>query len=186
MNNPCDAAISTWIRCASSGAGTKRPATWSSSRKRPRWRRRRRTAGRRCGWSWPRASTSAASSSTPAAAAARRSWARPEGALLFYWHPLGRQVRIEGRIERVSDQESEEYFDAAPRRPDCCLGLGSERGDRVARGARGKGRRARGEFEGRDVPLPPQLGAATGWSRTSGSSGSTATAASTIALPPRR
>ena len=68
------------------------------------------TAGRRCGLSWPRASMSAASSSTPAAAAVRELGATGRGALLFYWHPLGRQVWIEGRIERVSDRESEEYF----------------------------------------------------------------------------
>jgi pyridoxamine 5'-phosphate oxidase len=46
---------------------------------------------------------------------ARELGATGRGALLFYWHPLGRQVRIEGRIERVSDQESEEYFRTRPR-----------------------------------------------------------------------
>src|SRR5215210_7724098 len=31
------------------------------------------------------------------------------GALLFYWAPLGRQVRIEGLVERVPDEESAAY-----------------------------------------------------------------------------
>jgi pyridoxamine 5'-phosphate oxidase len=36
-------------------------------------------------------------------------------ALLFYWHPLGRQVRVEGRAERVSAEQSDEIFRARPR-----------------------------------------------------------------------
>jgi pyridoxamine 5'-phosphate oxidase len=39
----------------------------------------------------------------------------PRGALLFYWDPLGRQVRIEGSVERVSPAESDEYFATRPR-----------------------------------------------------------------------
>jgi len=35
--------------------------------------------------------------------------ANPRAALLFHWKELGRQVRIEGSVERVSRQESEEY-----------------------------------------------------------------------------
>jgi len=41
--------------------------------------------------------------------------ANPRGALLFYWDPLGRQVRIEGEVERVSGQESDDYFATRPR-----------------------------------------------------------------------
>ncbi|TEW55976.1 pyridoxamine 5'-phosphate oxidase [Psychromonas sp. RZ22] len=36
--------------------------------------------------------------------------ANPFAALLFHWNMLQRQVRIEGRIERISQQESEAYF----------------------------------------------------------------------------
>lgn len=36
--------------------------------------------------------------------------ADPRVALNFYWTPPGKQVRIEGRAERVSDQEADEYF----------------------------------------------------------------------------
>ena len=38
------------------------------------------------------------------------SWA----ALVFFWHDLERQVRVEGRVERISDQESDEYFHSRP------------------------------------------------------------------------
>jgi len=34
----------------------------------------------------------------------------PFAALLFHWNMLQRQVRIEGRIERISHEESEAYF----------------------------------------------------------------------------
>jgi pyridoxamine 5'-phosphate oxidase len=40
--------------------------------------------------------------------------ANPRAALCFYWHGLGRQVRIEGAVERVSRRESEEYFASRP------------------------------------------------------------------------
>jgi pyridoxamine 5'-phosphate oxidase len=39
----------------------------------------------------------------------------PRAALLFYWDPLGRQVRIEGTVERVSQEESGAYFATRPR-----------------------------------------------------------------------
>lgn len=38
----------------------------------------------------------------------------PNAALLFFWLELERQVRIEGRIERVSDEESDEYYQIRP------------------------------------------------------------------------
>jgi len=41
--------------------------------------------------------------------------ANPQAALLFYWDPLGRQVRVEGRVERVSPKESDAYFETRPR-----------------------------------------------------------------------
>jgi pyridoxamine 5'-phosphate oxidase len=34
--------------------------------------------------------------------------------LLFYWPSLERQVRVEGRVERVSDAESDAYFSTRP------------------------------------------------------------------------
>ncbi|MFN2499996.1 MAG: pyridoxamine 5'-phosphate oxidase [Pyrinomonadaceae bacterium] len=41
--------------------------------------------------------------------------ANPQVALVFYWVGLDRQVRVEGRVERVSDAESDEYFKTRPR-----------------------------------------------------------------------
>lgn len=38
----------------------------------------------------------------------------PLAALVMFWHDLERQVRIEGRVERVSDEESDRYFHGRP------------------------------------------------------------------------
>jgi pyridoxamine 5'-phosphate oxidase len=40
--------------------------------------------------------------------------ARPHAALTFLWKELERQVRIEGTVEKVSPQESQEYFATRP------------------------------------------------------------------------
>jgi pyridoxamine 5'-phosphate oxidase len=81
------------------------------------------------------------------------------GALLFYWHPLGRQVRIEGPVERVSGEESEQYFRTRPRGGQIAawasaqsqvIGSRDELDAQVERYER--------EFEGREVPLPSHWG----------------------------
>jgi pyridoxamine 5'-phosphate oxidase len=41
--------------------------------------------------------------------------ANPRAALLFHWRPLGRQVRVEGSVERLSGEESDAYFATRPR-----------------------------------------------------------------------
>ncbi|EYU42518.1 hypothetical protein ABFS82_09G027100 [Erythranthe guttata] len=39
----------------------------------------------------------------------------PHASLLFYWNILNRQVRVEGFVQKVSNEESEEYFCTRPR-----------------------------------------------------------------------
>jgi pyridoxamine 5'-phosphate oxidase len=85
--------------------------------------------------------------------------ANPQAALLFHWRPSGRQVRVEGTVERVSAEESEVYFRTRP--------LGS----RIAAWASPQSRplpgraelerlyeEASARFPGEDVPLPPHWG----------------------------
>ena len=36
--------------------------------------------------------------------------ANPRAALLFHWKSIRRQVRIEGSVEQVSDEQADEYF----------------------------------------------------------------------------
>jgi len=38
----------------------------------------------------------------------------PQAALVFYWAELDRQIRIEGTVELVSDEESDAYFRSRP------------------------------------------------------------------------
>ncbi|MGH3079670.1 MAG: pyridoxamine 5'-phosphate oxidase [Gaiellaceae bacterium] len=81
------------------------------------------------------------------------------GALLFYWHPLGRQVRIEGPVQRVEAADSEAYFRTRPRDGQIAAWASSQsevigsRDDLEARVAE-----LEREFEGGDVPLPPHWG----------------------------
>lgn len=41
--------------------------------------------------------------------------ANPQAALVFHWKSLNRQVRVRGRIERVTAAESDSYFASRPR-----------------------------------------------------------------------
>jgi pyridoxamine 5'-phosphate oxidase len=41
--------------------------------------------------------------------------ANPRGAATLYWRPLYRAVRLEGPVERLSDEESDAYFATRPR-----------------------------------------------------------------------
>lgn len=42
--------------------------------------------------------------------------ANPHAAIVVYWHPLGRQVRVEGPVRRLPAAESDEYFATRPPR----------------------------------------------------------------------
>ena len=46
---------------------------------------------------------------------ARELEANPYGALVIYWAPLDYQIRVEGTVARVSNQESDVYFQTRPR-----------------------------------------------------------------------
>lgn len=87
--------------------------------------------------------------------------ANAHAALCFYWDPMGKQVRVEGRAENVSDEEADAYF--ATRARDSQIGAWasdqsrplSSRAALVARIAKEAAR-----FLGRDVPRPPHW---SGW-----------------------
>jgi len=85
--------------------------------------------------------------------------ARPAVSLLFPWHDLQRQVRVEGSASRVSEEESRAYFATRPRASQ--LGAwASPQSDQVP--SRAELQASYDEVERRfadqDVPLPPHWG----------------------------
>ena len=83
----------------------------------------------------------------------------PRGALLFYWQEPGRQVRVEGEVERVDQAESEAYFRTRPRGGQLAAWASTQSeviGSREELEERF--RAVETQYEGRDVPLPPHWG----------------------------
>jgi pyridoxamine 5'-phosphate oxidase len=85
--------------------------------------------------------------------------ANPRAALLFYWDPLGRQVRVEGRLERTTPAETEAYFHTRPRGAQIAA-LASRQSEVLPDRAELERRVAEleAEHDGREVPLPPAWG----------------------------
>ena len=82
--------------------------------------------------------------------------ANARAALLFHWKPLGRQVRIEGHVEHVSDAEADAYY--ATRARISRLGAWASDQSRVL-AERAELERRLAEYEakypGEDIPRPP-------------------------------
>ncbi len=79
----------------------------------------------------------------------------PFAALVFYWGPLQRQVRVEGRVELLERDESDQYFRTRPRGSQ--LGAWASRQSAVLREREDLNRRFaryQREFAGRDVDPP--------------------------------
>ncbi len=84
--------------------------------------------------------------------------ANPSAALLFHWDPLGRQVRVEGSVERVSDEETAAYVHSRPRASQISA-LASPQSETVASREALEQRVAvlEARYAGTELPLP------TGW-----------------------
>ena len=85
--------------------------------------------------------------------------AHPACSLLFPWHPLQRQVRIEGTASLVDAAESDEYFASRPR-PSQLGAVASPQSERVGSREELDSRLTslEEEYDGRDVPRPPHWG----------------------------
>jgi pyridoxamine 5'-phosphate oxidase len=79
----------------------------------------------------------------------------PAASLVFPWFPMHRQVIVEGRVERVTRAETEEYFATRPRGSQ--LGAWASPQSRVVpdRAAVDAGLAAAVERFGEDGPVPP-------------------------------
>jgi pyridoxamine 5'-phosphate oxidase len=83
----------------------------------------------------------------------------PEAALLFHWEPLGRQVRIEGVVDRVGNEQSDAYFASRPRESQ--LGAIASRQSRPVEDRQTLETEVellRERFADHDVPRPPWWG----------------------------
>jgi pyridoxamine 5'-phosphate oxidase len=90
---------------------------------------------------------------------ARELAANPRAALLFYWDPLGRQVRVEGRAAPVSREEAAGYFATRPRGSQIAAWASRQSGALEGRDElEAEVERRAAEFDGGDVPLPPWWG----------------------------
>jgi pyridoxamine 5'-phosphate oxidase len=82
--------------------------------------------------------------------------ANPRTSLLFFWKSLGRQIRIEGRAERVTNAEADAYYASRPR----ISRLGAWASDQ-SRPLSGRGelenrlRELEDKYPGEDIPRPP-------------------------------
>src|SRR5262245_32068447 len=81
--------------------------------------------------------------------------ANARAALVLYWQELGRQVRVEGRVEVVGGEESAAYWATRPRGSRLSA-AGSPQSDVVPSRAWLEERVA--EVAGTDPPLPPHWG----------------------------
>ncbi len=85
--------------------------------------------------------------------------ANPQGALLFHWKSLRRQIRIEGPVSWATDEESDAYF--ASRGRDSQLGAWASEQSRPLDSRETFEQRfieMTAKFEGQDVPRPPHWG----------------------------
>jgi pyridoxamine 5'-phosphate oxidase len=83
----------------------------------------------------------------------------PRAALLFHWKSLRRQVRIEGAVERVPDQQADSYF--ASRSRDSQLGAWASDQSRPLESRAVFEQRyeeMKRRFDGQSVPRPPHWG----------------------------
>jgi pyridoxamine 5'-phosphate oxidase len=84
---------------------------------------------------------------------------RPQAAICFPWHLLSRQFRVNGPVERVSDDESDAYFESRPRGSQIAAWASNQSeviGSRAALEARFAQTEAR--FAGVEVPRPSNWG----------------------------
>ncbi len=83
----------------------------------------------------------------------------PSAAVVFHWKKLELQLRIEGKVQKVSRQESEKYF--ATRARESQIGAWTSQQSRILPSRKDlelKRKEIEAKFEGKDVICPPFWG----------------------------
>ena len=90
---------------------------------------------------------------------AREIAANPRVALIFWWDPLGYQVRIEGRAVKTTAEESDAYFAKRPRGSQLGAWASNQSGTIESRAAlEARLRDVERTYAGQPVPRPPHWG----------------------------
>ena len=80
----------------------------------------------------------------------------PRAALAFHWPPIGRQVRVEGRVEPVTTAEADAYWASRPRASRIAACASDQSARLASRDALlVRWRRIRARYQGRPIPRPP-------------------------------
>ncbi len=83
----------------------------------------------------------------------------PYAAMVFLWLPMQRQIRIEGRVEKISTEESQNYFRSRPRESQ--LGAWCSAQSSVLKNRSeldNKYADLEKKYEGKEIPKPPYWG----------------------------
>ncbi len=83
----------------------------------------------------------------------------PNASLLFFWKELERQIRIEGKVEKIPAKESEEYFHSRPYESQLAAWASSQ--SRIIPDREyldKKFEEFKKKYAGKEIPLPPFWG----------------------------
>ena len=83
----------------------------------------------------------------------------PYGSLTFNWHPLERQIRIRGKIRKISPDKSRKYFSSRPRLSQISV-LASKQSSTVESRAELEEvfKKYERKYEGKEIPMPDYWG----------------------------
>jgi pyridoxamine 5'-phosphate oxidase len=84
--------------------------------------------------------------------------ANPWAAAVFYWEPLGRQIRFEGRIEPLGAAEDDAYFAARPRGHQLAALASDQSHPCDPEALRARYDQLERQYEGKPVPRPAHWG----------------------------
>ncbi|MEN7547318.1 pyridoxamine 5'-phosphate oxidase [Rapidithrix thailandica] len=83
----------------------------------------------------------------------------PVACLNFYWSELERQVRVDGNVEKVSEEQSESYFRSRPRESQISTWVSQQSQQVASREAlEAKFAEIEKEYQNKEIPRPPHWG----------------------------
>ena len=86
----------------------------------------------------------------------------PKAAVVFYWREMERQVRIEGKVQKTSEEESDIYFKSRPRGSKLSAAISAQSGEVPDRNFLMKLRNdLETELKGKEIPRPTNWGGYT-------------------------